>query len=179
MPQKKNPDVPELVRGKSGRVFGHLVALLALMKGQALAYNKDNQEDKEPLFDAVDTVKDSLAVFAELAAGIEPVAARMREAVLEGHATATDLADYLAEKGVPFREAHEIVARAVREAEAKGCDLARLPLATLRKFSSRIGADVFARLTPEGSVARRDHLGGTAPSRVRAAAASARRRLRR
>jgi argininosuccinate lyase len=179
MPQKKNPDVPELVRGKSGRVFGHLVALLALMKGQALAYNKDNQEDKEPLFDAVDTVKDSLAVFAELAAGIEPVAARMREAVLEGHATATDLADYLVEKGVPFREAHEIVARAVREAEARGCDLARLPLAALRRFSSRIGADVFARLTPEGSVARRDHPGGTAPARVRVAAASARRRLRR
>jgi len=179
MPQKKNPDVPELVRGKGGRVFGHLVALLAVMKGQALAYNKDNQEDKEPLFDTVDTLKDSLAVFAGLLAGIEPVAERMRAAVLEGHATATDLADYLVEKGVPFREAHELVARAVREAEARRCDLSQLPLATLRRFSPRIGADVLARLTPEGSVARRNHLGGTAPARVRSAAARARRRLKR
>jgi len=179
MPQKKNPDVPELVRGKSGRVFGHLVALLAVMKGQALAYNKDNQEDKEPLFDTVDTLKDSLTVFAGLLAGIEPVPERMRAAVLEGHATATDLADYLVEKGVPFREAHELVARAVREAEARRCDLSQLPLATLRRFSPRIGADVLARLTPEGSVARRNHPGGTAPARVRSAAARARRRLKR
>jgi len=179
MPQKKNPDVPELVRGKGGRVFGHLVALLAVMKGQALAYNKDNQEDKEPLFDTVDTLKDSLTVFAGLLAGIEPVPERMRAAVLEGHATATDLADYLVEKGVPFREAHELVARAVREAEARRCDLSQLPLATLRRFSPRIGADVRARLTPEGSVARRNHPGGTAPARVRSAAARARRRLKR
>jgi argininosuccinate lyase len=179
MPQKKNPDVPELVRGKSGRVFGHLVALLAIMKGQALAYNKDNQEDKEPLFDTVDTLKDSLEAFAGLVAGLAPVPERMRAAVLEGHATATDLADYLVEKGVPFRNAHEIVARAVREAEARGCDLAQLPLGTLRRFSERIGADVLARLTPEGSVARRDHVGGTAPARVKAAAARARRRIRR
>jgi len=179
MPQKKTPDVPELVRGKGGRVFGHLVALLAVMKGQALAYNKDNQEDKEPLFDTVDTLKDSLTVFAGLLAGIEPVPERMRAAVLEGHATATDLADYLVEKGVPFREAHELVARAVREAEARRCDLSQLPLATLRRFSPRIGADVLARLTPEGSVARRNHPGGTAPARVRSAAARARRRLKR
>jgi argininosuccinate lyase len=179
MPQKKNPDVPELVRGKSGRVFGHLVALLALMKGQPLAYNKDNQEDKEPLFDTVDTLRDSLEAFAGLVADLEPVAERMRAAVLEGHATATDLADYLVEKGVAFRNAHEIVARAVREAEARGCDLAQLPLGTLRRFSTRIGADVLTRLTPEGSVARRDHVGGTAPNRVRAAAARARRRIRR
>jgi len=178
MPQKKNPDVPELVRGKSGRVFGHLLALLVVMKGQALAYNKDNQEDKEPLFDTVDTLKDSLAVFTGLLAGIAPVPERMRAAVLEGHATATDLADYLVGKGVPFREAHEMVARAVREAEARRCDLSQLPLATLRRFSPRIGADVLARLTPEGSVARRDHPGGTAPARVRSAAARARRRLK-
>ena len=179
MPQKKNPDVPELVRGKAGRVFGHLVALLAIMKGQALAYNKDNQEDKEPLFDTVDTLKDSLAVFADLVAGLEPVPERMRAAVLEGHATATDLADYLVERGVPFREAHEIVARVVREAESRQCDLAQLPLATLRRYSPRIGADAIARLTPEGSVARRNHQGGTAPARVRSAAVRARRRLKR
>jgi argininosuccinate lyase len=148
------------------------------MKGQVLAYNKDNQEDKEPLFDTVDTLKDSLSVFAGLLAGIAPVPERMRAAVLEGHATATDLADYLVEKGVPFREAHEMVARAVREAEARQCDLSQLPLATLRRFSPRIGADVLARLTPEGSVARRDHPGGTAPARVRSAAARARRRLK-
>jgi argininosuccinate lyase len=178
MPQKKNPDVPELVRGKSGRVFGHLVALLTLMKGQALAYNKDNQEDKEPLFDTVDTVKDSLAVFAGLAAGLEPVPAAMRAAVLEGHATATDLADYLVRKGVPFRDAHEIVARAVREAERSGLDLAALPLATLQRFSKKIGSDVKRVLTPEGSLATRDHIGGTAPAQVKKAAAAARKRLK-
>src|SRR6202165_2898404 len=139
MPQKKNPDVPELVRGKSGRVFGSLVALLALMKGQPLAYNKDNQEDKEPLFDAVDTVKDSLAVFAGLVAGLEPVPAAMRAAVLEGHATATDLADYLVKKGMAFRDAHEVVARAVHEAERSGRDLGALPLETLRRFSPKLG----------------------------------------
>ena len=180
MPQKKNPDVPELVRGKSARVFGHLAALLVLMKGQPLAYNKDNQEDKEPLFDTADTVKDALQAFAALAAGIRPDAKAMRAAVLEGHATATDLADYLVRKGVPFRDAHEIVARAVRAAEEAGCDLAALPLATLRRFSTRIGKDVYRVLTPEGSVAARDHAGGTAPARVRAAAAAGtRRRARR
>jgi argininosuccinate lyase len=171
MPQKKNPDVPELVRGKSGRVIGHLVALLALMKGQPLAYNKDNQEDKEPLFDTVDTVKDSLEAFAALAAGLRPQAKAMRAAVLEGHATATDLADYLVRKGLPFRDAHEVVARAVRAAEKAGVDLATLPLATLRRFSPKIGKDVYKLLTPEGSIAARSHAGGTAPAQVRAAVA--------
>ena len=169
MPQKKNPDVPELVRGKSGRVIGHLMALLVLMKGQPLAYNKDNQEDKEPLFDTVDTLKDSLEAFAALAAGIQPQAKAMRAAALEGHATATDLADYLVRKGVPFRDAHEAVARAVRAADAAGCDLAALPLKTLRRFSFAIGADVFRSLTLEGSVASRNHIGGTAPAQVSAA----------
>src|SRR5688572_21106012 len=163
MPQKKNPDVPELVRGKSARVIGATVALMTLMKGQPLAYNKDNQEDKEPLFDAVDTVKDSLSVFAGLVEGLQPVPAAMRAAVLEGHATATDLADYLVRKGLPFRDAHEAVARAVREAERLGVDLAALPLSKLRSFSKRIGPDVKRVLTPEGSVAARDHVGGTAP----------------
>jgi len=176
MPQKKNPDVPELVRGKSGRVFGHLLALLVLMKGQPLAYNKDNQEDKEPLFDTVDTVKDSLQAFAPLVAGLQPQAKAMRAAALQGHATATDLADYLVRKGLPFRDAHEVVARAVRAAEAAGVDLADLPLATLRRFCPRIGKDVYAFLTLEGSVAARDHPGGTAPARVRAAAARASKR---
>jgi argininosuccinate lyase len=178
MPQKKNPDVPELVRGKSGRVFGHLVALLTLMKAQPLAYNKDNQEDKEPLFDTADTMKDSLAVFADLTAGIEPVPEAMRAAALEGFATATDLADYLVRKGVPFRDAHEAVARAVREAEATGCDLSGLPLKVLQSFSSAIDEDVYRALTLEGSVASRDHPGGTAPAQVRAAVARARRARR-
>src|SRR5260221_7696584 len=177
MPQKKNPDVPELVRGKSARVFGSLVALLALMKSQPLAYNKDNQEDKEPLFDTVDTLKDCLAVFAGLIAGLRPVPRAMRAALAEGHATATDVGDYLVRQGVAFRDAHEVVARAVREAERRGTDLARLPLATLRRFSPKIGADVKRVLTPEGSVASRDHLGGTAPAQVRKAAARARKRL--
>jgi argininosuccinate lyase len=177
MPQKKNPDVPELVRGKTGRVFGSLTALLVLMKGQALAYNKDNQEDKQPLFDAVDTVKDCLAVFAGLVAGLQPVPRAMRAAVLEGHATATDLADYLVRKGVAFRDAHEIVARAVRQAEKDGVDLASLPLSRLKSFSRHIQPDVKKILTPEGSVAARNHLGGTAPAQVRAAIARARRRL--
>jgi argininosuccinate lyase len=174
MPQKRNPDVPELVRGKSGRVFGHLVALLTLMKGQPLAYNRDNQEDKEPLFDTVDTLKDSLDAFAALAAGLRPQPKALRAAALEGHATATDLADYLVRKGVPFRDAHEAVARAVRAAEAAGCDLSALPLKTLKRFSFAIGADVFRSLTLEGSVASRDHPGGTAPAQVRAAIARAR-----
>jgi argininosuccinate lyase len=178
MPQKKNPDVPELVRGKSGRVFGHLVALLTLMKGQPLAYNKDNQEDKEPLFDTVDTLKDSLDAFAALVAGLRPQPKAMRAAALQGHATATDLADYLVRKGVPFRDAHEAVARAVRAAEAAGCDLAELPLKALKSFSFAIGADVFKSLTLEGSVASRNHLGGTAPAQVKAAVKRARARKR-
>jgi len=177
MPQKKNPDVPELVRGKSGRVVGALVSLLVLMKAQPLAYNKDNQEDKEPLFDTVDTLKDSLAVFAGMVEGMVPVARAMRAALAEGHATATDLADYLVRKGVPFRDAHEVVARAVREAERLETDLARLPLATLKRFSPQIGADVKAVLTAEGSVAARNHIGGTAPAQVKKAAARARKRL--
>jgi argininosuccinate lyase len=179
MPQKKNPDVPELVRGKSGRVFGHLVALLALMKAQPLAYNKDNQEDKEPLFDTVDTVRECTGVFTGLVAGLEPVAGRMRAAALEGHATATDLADYLVRKGVPFRDAHEVVAGAVREAERAGVDLSALPLEKLKSFSGKIGPDVKRVLTLEGSVAARRHAGGTAPAEVRRAAARARKRLKR
>ena len=178
MPQKKNPDVAELARGKTGRVTGHLVALLTLMKGQPLAYNRDNQEDKEPLFDIVDTLADTLAIVADLvASGITVDATRMRAAAAEGHATATDLADYLVRKGVPFRDAHEAVARAVRRADARGCELADLPLAELRDFSAVIADDVFDALTLEGSVARRNHAGGTAPSQVREALATARARL--
>jgi argininosuccinate lyase len=177
MPQKRNPDVPELVRGKSARVIGATVALMTLMKAQPLAYNKDNQEDKEPLFDAVDTVKDSLSVFAGMVAGMQPVPRAMRAAVLEGHATATDLADYLVRKGVPFRDAHEVVARAVREAERLGVDLAALPLSKLKQFSKEIEADAKRVLTPEGSVAARNHVGGTAPPQVRAAIARVRKRL--
>jgi argininosuccinate lyase len=175
MPQKKNPDVPELVRGKTGRVVGNLMGLLMLMKGQPLAYNKDNQEDKEPLFDTVDTLADSLAVLADLVAdGIAVDAPRMRAAAREGFATATDLADYLVKRGVPFRDAHEAVARAVRRAESAGVDLADLPLDVLREFSPLIGDDVFAVLTLDGSVASRDHPGGTAPARVRSAIIAAR-----
>jgi len=177
MPQKRNPDVPELVRGKSARVYGSLVALLTLMKAQPLAYNKDNQEDKEPLFDAVDTVKDCLAVLAGLLSGLAPVPRAMRAALLEGHATATDLADYLVRKGVAFRDAHEAVARAVREAERAGVELAALPLAKLRSFAKEIGPDVKRVLTPEGSLAARGHVGGTAPATVRKAIAQARKRL--
>jgi argininosuccinate lyase len=179
MPQKKNPDVPELVRGKSGRVFGSLVALLALMKGQPLAYNKDNQEDKEPLFDAADTLKACLGIFAGLVADLVPVPRAMRAAALEGHATATDLADYLVRKGVAFRDAHEIVARAVREAERSGVDLAQLAFSKLQSFSSKIGRDAKSVLTLEGSVAARDHIGGTAPAQVRQAISRARKRLAR
>ncbi len=179
MPQKKNPDVPELVRGKSARVVGSLMALLTLMKAQPLAYNKDNQEDKQPLFDAADTVKDCVAVFAGLVAGLAPVPEAMRVALAEGHATATDLADYLVRKGTPFRDAHEAVARAVREAERLGTDLAELPIATLRRFSPKIGADAKRVLSPAGSVAARNHPGGTAPAAVRRAVARARRRLAR
>jgi len=174
MPQKKNPDVAELMRGKTGRVFGSLVALLTLIKGQPLAYNKDNQEDKEPLFDAVDTLRDVLAILAEMLPAVEPVPERMRAALAEGFATATDLADYLVRKGMPFRDAHEVVARAVREAEAEKKDLSELPVDRLRAFSALIGDDVRAVLTPEGSVAARKHIGGTAPEAVRAAIARAR-----
>ena len=177
MPQKKNPDVPELIRGKTGRVNGHLVALLTLMKGQPLAYNKDNQEDKEPLFDTVDTVRDSLAIMADLAAAIEVKPERMRLAVLRGFATATDLADYLTRKGLAFRDAHEIVARAVKDAEVLGKDLAELPLEALRGYSALVAEDVYLVLSPEGSVASRNHIGGTAPAQVRMAAQRARARL--
>ncbi len=180
MPQKKNPDVPELVRGKAGRVVGDLMGLLMLMKGQPLAYNKDNQEDKEPLFDTVDTLADTLAVMTDLVAtGIRVDATRMRAAAREGFATATDLADYLVKKGTPFRDAHEAVARAVRHAEAKGVDLADLPLPELQAFAPTIGADVFTVLTLDGSVASRNHPGGTAPAQVRAAIAAARAELER
>ncbi len=177
MPQKKNPDVPELARGKTGRVYGHLMALLTLMKGQPLAYNKDNQEDKEPLFDSADTLIDTLRIFAELVPGITVRPAAMLAALGQGHATATDLADYLVKKGLPFRDAHEAVARAVRTAEAKGCALAELPLAELATYSPLIGADVFSVLTVEGSLAARNHLGGTAPEQVRAAIVRARKQL--
>jgi argininosuccinate lyase len=178
MPQKRNPDVPELVRGKSARAIGALVALLTLMKAQPLAYNKDNQEDKEALFDAVDTARESTAIFIGLVQGLEPVPQAMRAAVLEGHATATDLADYLVRKGVPFRDAHQAVARAVRAAEQSGVDLASLPLEALQRFSKKIGSDIAKVLTPEGSVAARKHAGGTAPAEVRKAVARARKRLR-
>ena len=171
MPQKKNPDVPELARGKTGRVNGNLVGLLTLMKGQPLAYNKDNQEDKEPLFDTVDTVSDTLRIFADMAGGITVKPEAMRAAALQGYATATDLADYLVKRGLPFRDAHEAVALAVRACVEKACDLSELSLDELRAFSSLIEADVFEVLTLEGSVSARDHIGGTAPAQVRAAIA--------
>ena len=177
MPQKKNPDVPELIRGKSGRVFGHLVALLTLMKSQPLAYNKDNQEDKEPLFDTVDNVKGSLKVFADMMPAISCNKEAMRNAALKGFATATDLADYLVRNGTPFRDAHEVVGKSVAYCVQKKCDLADLTLQELQQFSSQIDADVFEFLTLEGSVAARDHLGGTAPTQVRQAVARARARL--
>ena len=177
MPQKKNPDVPELVRGKTGRVNGHLVALLTLMKGQPLAYNKDNQEDKEPLFDTADTVIDTLRIYADMVGGIRVRAENMRAALRQGFATATDLADYLVKKGLPFRDAHEAVARAVRACETRGCDLAELPLDELRAFSPLIGDEVLEVLKIEGSLAARNHTGGTAPAAVRQAIARARERL--
>jgi argininosuccinate lyase len=177
MPQKKNPDVPELARGKTGRVYGHLTALLTLMKGQPLAYNKDNQEDKEPLFDAVDTVTDTLRIFADMISGISARPENMRDALRQGFATATDLADYLTRKGLPFRDAHEAVGLAVRRAEELGVDLPQLPLAELQKFSPLVADDIFAVLTVEGSLASRNHIGGTSPDQVRAAIARARSRL--
>jgi argininosuccinate lyase len=178
MPQKKNPDVPELVRGKSGRIFGHLMALLTLMKGQPLAYNKDNQEDKEPLFDTVDNLKGALKVFADMMGRLTCNRERMRAAARQGFSTATDLADYLVRKGIPFRDAHEIVGKAVALGVRAGRDLSELSLAELQHFSAAIEADVFEVLTLEGSLAARDHLGGTAPAQVRAAIARGRERLR-
>ncbi len=177
MPQKKNPDVPELIRGKVGRVNGHLISLLTLMKSQPLAYNKDNQEDKEPLFDTIDTVKDSLKAYADMVPAISVKAEVTREAAMRGFSTATDLADYLVRKGVPFRDAHEIVGKSVAYGIEQGKDLSEMSLAELQQFSDTIGEDVFAVLTLEGSVNARDHLGGTAPKQVRAAAQRAAQRL--
>ncbi len=167
MPQKKNPDVPELVRGKSARVFGHLFALLTLMKSQPLAYNKDNQEDKEPLFDTVDTLLGSLRAFADMMPHIQPKTEKMRQAAMQGFSTATDLADYLVRKGLPFRDAHEVVGKAVALGVETGRDLSEMQLEELQVFSAIIGSDVFEVLTLEGSVAARNHLGGTAPEQVR------------
>ncbi|MDO8350849.1 MAG: argininosuccinate lyase [Gallionella sp.] len=177
MPQKKNPDVPELVRGKTGRVNGHLVALLTLMKGQPLAYNKDNQEDKEPLFDTVDTLTQTLRIYADMIAGITVKPEAMRRAALQGYATATDLADYLVKKGLPFRDAHEAVALAVRFAEQRDCDLSDISLVELQNFSALIEDDIYQVLSLEGSLASRNHIGGTAPNQVQAAIARARTRL--
>lgn len=169
MPQKKNPDVPELVRGKTGRVTGHLMALLTLMKSQPLAYNKDNQEDKEPLFDTADTLQMTLRIYADMMRGITVKPDAMRAAVQQGFATATDLADYLVKKGLPFRDAHEAVARAVRLASDRGIDIAELTLSELQSFNPMIENDVYDVLTLEGSLAARDHIGGTAPNQVRLA----------
>ena len=177
MPQKKNPDVPELARGKTGRVNGSLIAMLTLMKGQPLAYNKDNQEDKEPLFDTADTVLDTLRIFADMMGGIEARPDNMRQALTQGFATATDLADYLTKKGLPFRDAHEAVGLAVKRAEELGVDLPQLSLADLQTFSPLVTDDVFGVLTVEGSLAARNHIGGTAPNQVRAAIQRARARL--
>lgn len=189
MPQKKNPDVPELVRGKTGRVTGHLMGLLTLMKSQPLAYNKDNQEDKEPLFDIADTLLMTLTIYADMLrppviqdgkvvkAGFVVNKENMRKAAAEGFATATDLADYLVKKGLPFRDAHGVVARAVRYAEDKQCDLSDLPLAELQTFSAMISDDIYQVLTLEGSLASRNHIGGTAPEQVKQALEIARKRL--
>ncbi len=177
MPQKKNPDVPELARGKTGRVVGHLMGLITLMKGQPLAYNKDNQEDKEPLFDTVDTLKDTLRIFAEMMGGLTVKQEAMARAASKGYATATDLADYLVKKGLAFRDAHEIVAHAVKTAIAQGLDLSELPLAELQKFDARIEADVFDLLSLRGSLNARNTVGGTAPDQVRAQVARHRIRL--
>ncbi|PAT42659.1 argininosuccinate lyase [Vandammella animalimorsus] len=189
MPQKKNPDVPELARGKTGRVVGHLMGLITLMKGQPLAYNKDNQEDKEPLFDTVDTLRDTLRIFAEMiggqtdaatgqrSGGISVNAQAMEQAALRGYATATDLADYLVKKGLPFRDAHETVAHAVRIAIERGVDLSELPLADLQRFNPAIEADVFEALSLRGSLNARNTLGGTAPAQVRQQIQAHRQRL--
>ncbi len=184
MPQKKNPDVPELARGKTGRVNGNLISLLTLMKGQPLAYNKDNQEDKEPLFDSADTLRDTLRIFADMVPHIQVKADVMRAAALQGFATATDLADYLVKKGLAFRDAHEAVAHAVKACSNKGCDLADLSLADLRAVcdlgdkANLIGEDAFKVLTLEGSINSRNHVGGTAPEQVKKAIAAYRKNLK-
>jgi argininosuccinate lyase len=178
MPQKRNPDVAELARGKTGRVIGHLTALLVLMKGQPLTYNKDNQEDKEPLFDTVDTLRDTLRIMAEMCAGIVVKPGAMQAAAMKGHATATDLADYLVKKGLPFRDAHEVVAKAVKAAMQQGLDLAQLPLPALQTFHAAIEADVFDVLSLAGSINARDLVGGTAPAQVRQRIEQHRARLR-
>lgn len=178
MPQKKNPDVPELVRGKTGRTYGNLMSLLTLMKGQPLAYNKDNQEDKEPLFDSVDTLLGCLRAFADMIPAIEANKEAMREAASKGFSTATDLADYLVRKGLAFRDAHEVVGLAVRYGVEHSCDLADMSLDTLKQFSDHIEQDVFDVLTLEGSVNSRDHIGGTAPTQVQKAVVRGRERLR-
>lgn len=177
MPQKKNPDVPELVRGKTGRVNGHLISLLTLMKGQPLAYNKDNQEDKEPLFDALDTLQASLRAFADMVPALKPNREAMREAALRGFATATDLADYLVKRGTAFRDAHEIVGKAVAYGVQTSKDLSAMTLAELQQFSTTIEQDVFEVLSLEGSVNARNHIGGTAPNQVVAAVQRARKRI--
>ena len=177
MPQKKNPDVPELARGKTGRVVGHLMGLITLMKGQPLAYNKDNQEDKEPLFDTVDTLKDTLRIFAEMVGGITVKPEAMERAALRGYATATDLADYMVKKGLPFRDAHEVVAHAVKAAIAQGVDLSELPLDVLQGFNAKIEQDVYECLSLRGSLNARNILGGTAWAQVRAQIARHRARL--
>ena len=177
MPQKRNPDVAELARGKSGRVVGHLMGLITLMKGQPLAYNKDNQEDKEPLFDTVDTLSDTLRIMAEMVAGIVVKPDAMERAALKGYATATDLADYLAKKGLPFRDAHEVVAHAVKRAMQQGVELSALPLAELQAFHPSIEADVLPLLSLRGSLEARNVAGGTAPQQVRAQIARHRARL--
>ncbi len=173
MPQKKNPDVPELVRGKTGRVNGHLISLLTLMKSQPLAYNKDNQEDKEPLFDTADTIKDCLRAFADMVPAIEARPAEMREAAMRGFSTATDLADYLVRKGIAFRDSHEIVGQSVAYGIEQNKDLSEMSLEELQQFSTEITEDVFDVLTLEGSVAARDHIGGTAPAQVKKAIVAA------
>jgi argininosuccinate lyase len=177
MPQKKNPDVPELARGKTGRVVGHLMGLITLMKGQPLAYNKDNQEDKEPLFDTVDTLKDTLRIFAEMMGGLTVNAAHMEAAAKKGHATATDLADYLVKKGLPFRDAHETVAHAVKAAKSHNCDLSELPLNVLQGFHPSIEKDVYDCLSLHGSLNARNTVGGTAPAQVKAQIARHQKRL--
>jgi argininosuccinate lyase len=188
MPQKKNPDVPELARGKTGRVVGHLMGLITLMKGQPLAYNKDNQEDKEPLFDTVDTLKDTLRIFAEMIGGqtnasgtkeggLTVNAAHMEASAKKGHATATDLADYLVKKGLPFRDAHETVAHAVKAATSHNCDLSELPLNVLQGFHASIDKDVYEVLSLHGSLNARNTVGGTAPAQVQAQIARHQQRL--
>ncbi len=178
MPQKKNPDVPELVRGKTGRVTGHLMGLLMLMKAQPLAYNKDNQEDKEPLFDTADTILDVLTIYADMLKSISVNEKNMKDAALKGYATATDLADYLVVKGVAFRDAHEIVAKAVNAAIKKKCDLSELKIDDLKKFSKIISSDVYSHLTLEGSIKSRNHIGGTSFEQVKKSIEKAKKRLK-